>query len=49
MVGNFIAGLGRDIRCAGKKPLQVFGPSVPGPAFEEVPGYFNGTDLLRNR
>jgi len=49
MVGNFIAGLGRDIRGAGKKGLEVLGSSFPSLALEEVRCYFNCTDLLRDR
>jgi len=49
MVGNFVAGLGRDVRRICKAGLQVFGLSIPRPAFEEVGGRLDRADLLRDR
>ena len=48
MIGNFLTGLGRDIRSTCKKRLEVLGSSVASPAFEEICRHFNRTDLPRD-
>jgi hypothetical protein len=48
MVGNFVARLRRDVRNICKERLQVFRPSIPGPAFEEVRCGLDRADLLRD-